>query len=108
MGKDSKCKGPNLEMNLVCLRTRKSVRLLWEVKPRDTDEVGKDQMLQGLVALGVPWIPRRLNQLILKKTNPEYSLEGLKLQSFGHLMQRPDSLEKTLVLGKIEGRRRRG
>ena len=92
MGKDSKCKGPNLEMNLVCLRTRKSVRLLWEVKPRDTDEVGKDQMLQGLVALGVPWIPRRLNQLILKKTNPEYSLEGLMLtlkhQYFGHLMQR--------------------
>ena len=81
MGKDSKSKGPNLEMNLVCLRTRKSVRLLWEVKPSDTDEVGKDQMLQGLVALGVPWIPRRLNQLILKKTNPEYSLEGLMLNT---------------------------
>ena len=53
---------------------------------------------------------RRSNQSILKETNPEYSLEGLmlKLQYFGHLMRRVDSLEKTLMLGKIEGRRRRG
>jgi len=62
--------------------------------------------------LKVPWTARRSNQLILKEINPEYSLEGLmlklKLQHFGHLMQRADSLEKTLVLGKIEGRRRRG
>ena len=59
--------------------------------------------------LRVPWTPRRSNQSILKEINPEYSLEGLilKLQSFGDLMQRPDSLEKTLTLGKIEGRRRR-
>ena len=60
----------------------------------------------------VPWIVRRANQSILKEINPEYSLEGLtlrlKLQYFGHLMQRADSLEKTLMLGKIEGRRRRG
>ena len=60
----------------------------------------------------VPWIPRRSNQSILKEISSEYSLEGLmlklKLQSFGHLMQRTDSLEKTLMLGKIEGRRRRG
>ena len=60
----------------------------------------------------VPWTARRSNQAILKEINPEYSLEGLmlklKLQSFGHLMQRTDSLEKTLMLGKIEGRRRRG
>ena len=58
----------------------------------------------------VPWTARRLNQSILKEINPEYSLEGLmlKLQYFGHLMQRADSLEKTLVLGKIEGKRRRG
>ena len=59
----------------------------------------------------VPWTARRSNQSILKETNPEYSLEGLmlkvKLQYFGHLMQRADSLEKTLMLGKIEGRRRR-
>ena len=58
----------------------------------------------------VPWTARRSNQSILKKINPEYSLEGqmLKLQYFGHLMQRVDSLEKTLTLGKTEGRRRRG
>ena len=62
--------------------------------------------------LRVPWTTRRSNQSILKETNPEYSLEGLmlklKLQYFGHLMQRVHSLEKTLMLGKIEGRRRRG
>ena len=58
----------------------------------------------------VPWTARRSNQTILKKINPECSLEGLmlKLQYFGYLMQRADSLEKTLMLGKIEGRRRRG
>ena len=58
----------------------------------------------------VPWTARRSNQPILKEINPEYSLEGLilKLQYFGHLMQRADSLEKNLMLGKIEGRRRRG
>ena len=60
----------------------------------------------------VPWTARRSNQSILKEIGPEYSLEGLmlklKLQHFGHLMQRTDSLEKTLMLGKIEGRRRRG
>ena len=60
----------------------------------------------------VPWTARRLNQSILKEINPEYSLEGLmlklKLQYSGHLMQRADSLKKTLMLGKIEGRRRRG
>ena len=60
----------------------------------------------------VPWIARRSNQSILKEINPEYSLEGLmlklKLQYFGHLMQTADSLAKTLMLGKTEGRRRRG
>ena len=56
------------------------------------------------------WTARRSNQSILKEISPEYSLEGLmlKLQYFGHLMQRADSFEKTLMLGKIEGRRRRG
>jgi len=60
--------------------------------------------------LRVPWTARRSNQSILKEISPEYSLEGLmlKLQYFGHLMQRTDSLDKTLMLGKIEGRRRRG
>ena len=60
----------------------------------------------------VPWTARRSNQSILKEISPEYSLEGLmlklKLQYFGHLMLRTDSLQKTLMLGKIEGRRRRG
>ena len=62
--------------------------------------------------LRVPWTARRSNQSILNEIGPENSLEGLmlklKLQYFGHLMQRTDSLEKTLMLGKIEGRRRRG
>jgi len=62
--------------------------------------------------LEVPWTARRSSQSILKEINPEYSLEGLmlklKLQYFGHLMQRANSLEKTLMLGKIEGRRSRG
>ena len=60
----------------------------------------------------VPWTARRSNQSILKEISPKYSLEGLmlklKLQYFGHLMQKTDSLEKTLMLGKIEGRKRRG
>ena len=58
----------------------------------------------------IPWIARKSNQSIVKEINPEYSLEGLmlkvKLQYFGHLMQRADSVEKTLMLGKIEGRRK--
>ena len=62
--------------------------------------------------LRVPWTARRSNQSILKEINPEYSLEGLmlrlKLQYFGHLMGRADSLEKTLLLGKIEGKKERG
>ena len=62
--------------------------------------------------LRVPWIARRSNQSVLKEINTEYSSEGLmlklKLQYFGHLMQKANSLEKTLMLGKIEGRRRRG
>ena len=63
-------------------------------------------------ALRVPWTARRANQSILKEINPEYSLEGLmlklKFQYFGHLMRRVDSLEKTVMLGGIGGRRRRG
>ena len=62
--------------------------------------------------LRVPWTARRSNQSILKEISPEYSLEGLmlklKLQYFGHLVRRTDSFEKTLMLGKIEGRKRRG
>ena len=66
----------------------------------------------GLGLLRVPWTARRSNQSTLKEINPQYTLEGLmlklKLQYFGHLMRTADSLEKTLMLGKIEGRRRRG
>ena len=66
----------------------------------------------GEESLRVPWTARRSNQSTLKEISPEYSLEGLmlklKLQYFGHLMQRTDSFEKTLMLGKIEGRKRRG
>jgi len=62
--------------------------------------------------LRVPWSARRSNKSVLKEINPEFSLEGLmlklKLKYFGHMMQRADSLEKTLMLGKFEGRRRRG
>jgi len=62
--------------------------------------------------LRIPWKARISNQSILKEINPEYSFEGLmlklRLQYFGHLIQRTDSLEKTLILGKVEGRRRRG
>ena len=69
-------------------------------------------ILENSVVLRVPWTAKRSNQSILKEINPEYSLEGLmlklKLQYFGHLMRRADSFEKTLMLGKIEGRRRRG
>ena len=63
-----------------------------------------------LWCLRVPWTARRSNQLVLEEINPEYSLEGLmlKLQSFGHLVQRDNTFEKTLMLGRIEGKRRRG
>ena len=66
--------------------------------------------LQAYRLLRVPWTTRRSNQSVLKEINPDYSLEGLmlKLQYFGHLMRRADSLQKTLKLEKIEGRRRRG
>ena len=67
-------------------------------------------LLRNWTEVRVPWTSRRSNQSILKEISPEYSLEGLmlklKLESFGHVMRRADSLEKTLMLGKIEGRRR--
>ena len=65
---------------------------------------------ESLRLFRVPWTARRFNQSILKEISPKYSLEGLKLklQSFGHLKRRTDSLEKTLMVGRVEGRRRRG
>ena len=72
--------------------------------------MGLEKTLDRRRLLTVPWTARRLNQSILKEISPEYLLEGLmlmlKLEHFGHLMQRTESLEKTMMLGKIEGRRR--
>ena len=84
----------------------------WTVKAAEHQRIDAFELWCWRRLLRVPWTARRSNQSILKKINPEYSLEGLmlklKLQSFGHLMRRIDLLEKTLMLGKIEGRRRRG
>ena len=82
----------------------------WTIKKAERQRTDAFELWCWRRLLRVPWTARRSNQSILKEINPEYSLEGLtlKFQSFGHLMQRTDSLEKTLMLGKIEGRRRRG
>ena len=82
----------------------------WVIKKAECPRIDAFELWCWRRLLRVPWTARRSNQSILKEISPEYSLEGLmlKLQYFGHLMQRTDSLEKTLMLGKIEGRRRRG
>ena len=84
----------------------------WTIKKAERRKIDAFRLWCWRRLLRVPWTARRSNQSILKEINPEYPLEGLmlrlKLQSFGHLMQRTDSLEKTLMLGKIEGGRRRG
>ena len=84
----------------------------WMVKQAEHQRVDAFELWCWRRLLKVPWTARRSNQSILKEISPDYSLEGLmlklKLQYFGYLMQRPDSLEKTLMLRKIEGRRRRG
>ena len=84
----------------------------WTVKKAERQRIDAFELWCWRRLLRVPWTARRSNQSILKKISPGYSLEGmilkLKLQYFGHLMQRVDSLEKTLMLGGIEGRRRRG
>ena len=84
----------------------------WTVKKAEHRRIDAFELWCCRRLLRVSWTARRSNQSILKEISPEYSLEGLmlklKLQDFGHLMQRADSLEKTLMLGKIEGRRRRG
>ena len=82
----------------------------WPVKKAERLRIDAFELWCWRRLLRVPWMARRSNQSILKKINPEYCLEGLmlklKLQYFGHLIQRTDSLEKTLMLGKIEGRRK--
>ena len=84
----------------------------WTIKKAEGQRIDAFVLWCRRRLLRVPWTARRSNQSILKEISPEYSLEGLmlklKLQSLGHLMQRTDSLEKTLLLGKTEGRRRRG
>ena len=84
----------------------------WTVKKAECRRIDAFELWYWRRLLRVPWTARRSNLSILKEISPEYSLEGLmlklKLQYFSHLMQRGDSFEKTLMLGKIEGRRRRG
>ena len=84
----------------------------WTIKRAESQRLDAFELWCWRRLLRVPWTARTSNQSILKEISPEYSLEGLmlklKLQSFGHLMQRADSFEETLMLGKIEGRRRRG
>ena len=82
----------------------------WTIKKVEHWRIDAFELWCWRKLLRVPWIARRSNQSILKRINPEYSLEGLmlKLRYFGHLMWRANSLEKTLMLGKTEGRRRRG
>ena len=82
----------------------------WTVKKTEHRRIDAFELWCWRRLLRVPWTARQFNQSILKEISPEYSLEGLmlKLQYFGHLMWRTDSFEKTLMLGKIEGRRRRG
>ena len=81
----------------------------WTIKNIEHQRIDAFELWCWRRVLRVPWTVRRSNQSILKEISPEYSLEGLmlKLQYFSHLMQRTDSLEKTLMLGKTEGRRRR-
>ena len=84
----------------------------WTIKKTECQRIDAFELWCCRRLLIVPWSARRSNQSILKEINPKYSLEDLilklKLQYFGHLMQKPDSLEKTLMSGKIEGSRRRG
>ena len=84
----------------------------WTIKKAECQRIDPFKLWCSRRLLRFLWTPRRSNQSVLKEINPEYSLEGLmlklKLQYFGHLMWRTDSLEKTLMVGKIEGKRRRG
>ena len=84
----------------------------WTIKKTECRRIDAFELWCWRRLLPVPWTTKRSNHLILKEISPEYWLEGLmqklKLQCFGHLMQRTDSFEKTLMLGKIQGRRRRG
>ena len=84
----------------------------WTIKKAERQRIDAFELWCWRRLLSMHWTAKRSNQSVLKEISPEYSLEGLmlklKLQYFGHLMQRTDSFEKTLMLGKIEGRKRRG
>ena len=84
----------------------------WTIKKAEHRRIDAFELWYWRRLLRVPWTARRSNQSILKEISPEYSLEGLmlklKFQYFGHLIQKADSLEKTLMLGKVDGRKRRG
>ena len=102
--------------NIICLKIEIPQILYgcesWTIKKAESQRIDDFELWCWRRLLQVPWTARRSNQSILKEISPEYSLEGLmlklKLQYFGHLMQRTDSSEKTLMLGKIEGGRIRG
>ena len=102
--------------NIICLKIEIPQILYgcerWTIKKAESQRIDAFELWCWRRLLQVPWTARRSNQSILKEISPECSLEGLmlklKLQYFGHLMQRTDSSEKTLMLGKIEGGRRRG
>ena len=99
------------ELNLYCEISRVMYGCeSWTIKKAECGRIDAFELWCWRRLLRIPWTARRSNQLILKKISPEYSLEGLmlKLKYFDHLMRRTNSLEKTLMLGKIEGRRRRG
>ena len=102
----------SFQVRCVCAtcRDKAMVSENWTIKKAEHQRIDAFELGCWRRLLRVPWTARRSNQSILKEISPEYSLEGLmlklKLQSFGHLMRRSDSLEKTLMLGKIEGRRR--
>ena len=104
--------GPWLKVHLKWSNRWQEWTSSWTIKKAEHQRIEAFELWCWRRLLRVPWTTRRLNQSILKEISPEYPLEGLmlklKLQYFGHLMQRADSFEKTLMLGKIEGRRRRG
>ena len=115
---DSILKSRNITLLTVCLVKAMVFPVVmygcesWTIKKAKRQRIDAFELWCWRRLLRVPWTARRSNQSILKEIGPEYSLEGLmlklKLQYFGHLMQRTDSFENTLMLGKIEGRRRRG
>ena len=102
------CKGPSSQSSV--FSSSHVLMWGWTIKKAEHQRIDAFELWCCRGILRVPWTARRSNQSILKEISPEYSLEGLmlKLQYFGHLMQRTDSFEKTLMLGKTEGGRKRG